>query len=206
MPGIVALVAAISTDVVTELAAAGYPALTDAAILLGRQFQFEQSAPPRIVFTPTSSDFPMKDVYNRSLTGQGGYTAEQLLQMSNPSFRSERVTFEVRCWGVSSDQDPEDDYDYTQALYQQVIRSVHMLTNGSYEIGKGSWTDATFSSGQLVRDGREFVFQLTFDTPILSRLEALEHPGENVAAQNTTNLELPTGESSIGCADPEPDP
>lgn len=202
MPGIKALVAAISNEVVSQLATAGYPALTDGSILLGRQFQFEESAPPRIIFTPASSDFPMKDVYNASPSANGrAYTAEQLAQIRNPAFRTDRITFEVRCWGVSPDQDPIDDFDYTQTLYQSVIRVVHELTNGSYEIGKGNWTDATFSAGQIVRDGREFVFSLTLDTPILSRLEAMPAAPNDTRAQNTTNLELPTGQSNVGCSD-----
>src|ERR1700749_1026164 len=110
MPGIVALVSQISTDVVTDLAAAGYPALIDGKILLGKQFQFEQSAPPRIIFTPVNSDFPTKDVYNASPTGQSGYTAEQLAQNRNRSILSDMINFEVRCWGVSPDQDPDNDY------------------------------------------------------------------------------------------------
>lgn len=55
--GIVALVQAVSDDVVAALAAAKYPPLVDGAILLGRQHQFEQSAPPRIIMTPVKSRF-----------------------------------------------------------------------------------------------------------------------------------------------------
>lgn len=201
MPGIKALVAAISNDVVASLAAASYPPLVDGAILLGRQFQFENSAPPRIVFVPTKSAFPDKDVYNRSLTG-GGYTPEQLLQNKNPSLRSDNITFEVRCWGVSLDQNPEDDFDYTQALYQQVIRSTDLLARGSYAVGTGDWTDSKFTSGQLNRDGREFVFTLTIFTPILTFLTPLVSAPSNVSQDATTNIILPTGQSGTGCTGP----
>lgn len=200
MPGIVALIDAISDNVVSSLAAASYPALTDGEILIGRQYQFEGSAPPRIVFVPTKSVFPDKDVYNRSPTGGAGpYTAEQLAQNQNRSIRSENITFEVRCWGASPTNDPGLDFDYTQALYQQVIRSIDHLALGSYIIGAGDWTDAKFTSGQLIRDGREMVFSVTFMTPILERLEALPLAPNNVVAENTDKLELPTGQIETGC-------
>ena len=74
MPGIVALVSQISDDVVASLSAAGYPPLTDGAILLGRQYVFEASAPPRIIFIPMRSTFPAKDVYNRSTASSAAVT------------------------------------------------------------------------------------------------------------------------------------
>lgn len=203
MPGIKELIAEISTAVVAALSAANYPALVDGKILIGRQFQFEQSAPPRIIFTPVSSEFPMKDVYNVSRLNQGGYTVEQLRQMTNRSILSDKITFEVRCWGVSSDQDPDDDYDYTQALYHQVIRSILELARGSAEFTAGKWTDATFNSGQLVRDGREFVFNATFGTPILALLEALPTAADvdnpPVAPDVSDFLVLLNGDTEAGC-------
>lgn len=201
MPGIVALRDALSDDVIASLAAASYPPLTDGKILLGRQYQFEQSAPPRIIFIPVRSDFPAKDVYNRSPTG-GGYTAEQLAQNKNPSVLSDQITFEVRCWGVSLDQDPDIDFDFTQVLYQQVLRTCDKLARGTYVASSGDWTDAQFSSGQLVRDGREFVFKLTFGTPILLFLAPLLSAPNNVAPQITDSLILPTGASEAGCEEP----
>lgn len=200
MPNITGLVTPISDAVVAALAEASYPALTDGAILLGRQFQFEQSAPPRIIFTPTKSTFPAKDIYGPSpITRSGPYTAQELAQIRNESIRSEFITFEVRCWGVSPDQNPALDFDYTQALYQQVIRTVNEIAYGSYELSGGEWTDSKFTSGQLIRDGREFVFNLTLFTPIQKRLTALPLAPDNVEPQNTTKLELPTGEIETGC-------
>lgn len=57
MAGIVALVTAISNDVVSRIAAAGLPPLVDGQIVLGRSKTAENSAPPRIVFTPVSFRF-----------------------------------------------------------------------------------------------------------------------------------------------------
>lgn len=199
MPGIVALRNAISSDVVASLAAANYPPLTDSKILLGRQYQYEQSAPPRIIFTPVKSDFPAKDVYNRSSVGGGGYSAEQLAQNRNPSILTDMLTFEVRCWGADPSGDPDIDFDYTQALYQQVIRTCDKLARGTYTITGGSWTDAKFSSAQLIRDGREFVFNLTFGTPIQLFLEPLPLAPDNVAPGVTDALKLPDGSEEPGC-------
>lgn len=203
MPGIKDLVAAISDEVVSALAEANYPDLVDGGILLGRQYQMEQSAPPRIIFTPMGSEFPMKDVYNASPTSSGGYTAEQLRQLKNRSIGTDKITFEVRCWGVSSDQEPDDDYDFTQALYHQVFRTIQMMARGSAEFSGGKWTDSTYNSGQLVRDGREFVFNVTFGTPILALLEPLPTTADAevqpVVAGITDSLTLPTGASEPGC-------
>lgn len=204
MPGIVALRDALSNDIIESLAAANYPPLTDGKVLLGRQYQFEASAPPRIIFIPTKSAFPAKDVYNRSVTGQGGYTAEQLAQNKNPSILSDNITFEVRCWGVSPTQDPDQDFDMTQALYQQVLRTCDKLARGTYLVTGGEWTDSRFTSGQLIRDGREFVFQLTFGTPILQFLEELPSAPDDTTIEETDKLQLPTGEEEAGCSDPTP--
>jgi hypothetical protein len=253
--GISALVTAISNDVTGALAAAGYAALTDGKILLGRQHQFEQSAPPRIIMTPVASSFdarrsssgaylpfatgnastgvPVLSVsmlsYGGSyvtpvvafsggggsgaeaaatvvngaiarinLTSAGsGYTTaptititdtgggtgatalanlspytEMLTQSLQPDIYTETVVLEVRCWGATPTTDsPDSDFDYTQVLYQQVIRSCRGLAVGAFRPGsRGEWTDASFQSAQLFRNGREFVFQIELDVPILSLL------------------------------------
>lgn len=198
MPGIKGLVSLISDNVVANLALAGYPALTEGKILLGRQYQAEQSSPPRIVFIPTGSAFSMKDVYNSSRGT--AYTAEQLAQNLNPSIQTDSITFEVRCWGVSPNQDPDDDFDYTQALYQQVIRSVDELTRGSFACGSGTWTDSKEGAGQLNRDGREFVFGLTFSTPVLRWVDPLVGAPTDVTLSETDTFIRPDGVSGPGCA------
>lgn len=198
MPGIVALRNALSSDVVASLAAASYPPLTDGQILLGRQYQMELSAPPRIIFIPTKSAFPAKDVYNRSPIA--GNTAEQLIQNKNPSILSDNISFEVRCWGVSTDNNPDTDFDMTQALYQQVIRTCDKLARGTYLVSGGDWTDAKYTAGQLIRDGREFVFTLTFGTPILQFLLPLLSSPNDVHLAETDSLKLPSGASEPGCS------
>ena len=253
--GIVALVTAISADVVSALSAAGYPALTDGAILLGRQHQFEQSAPPRIIMTPVASKFgprassslsaltpappggtsPGVGLLSLTMTNYGGnyvsptvsftggggtgaaatatvvgssiakitltnsgsgYTSaptvvitdadgtgatavanlqpysELLAEAQQRSIYTESVTFEVRCWGmVPTTDDPNGDYDYTQVLYQQMIRSCRNLAVGSFRFQpNGNWTDGSITESQLFRNGREFVFRIEIDVPILDVL------------------------------------
>jgi len=204
MPGLVDLVDLISDDVVTQLAASGYAPLVDGQILLGRQNQYEESAPPRIIFIPSTSAFTAKDVYDRSVAASD---ANRLAQQRNPSILTDSVTFEVRCWGICPSTDPDDrvyDFDFTQTLYQQVIRSVNSLALGSYSVGRGEWTNSKTNASQVVSNGMEFVFQLTFNTPILKLLEALPHAPSDVAPGVTDTLILPSGLSGPGCEEPSP--
>ena len=263
--GIVALVSAISSDVTTALAASGYPPLTDGSILLGRQHQYEQSAPPRIIMTPVKSRFRARDSSSVSwlmpsppggdpnpgvglravlmtqlgsgythctvaFTGGGGvgatgtcilvngsvssvrlvtpgqgYTSqptpvftgdgtgaaatsyllplgEYRAEAAQKSLLTEDIVFECRCWATVPAQqnstsptpdDPDTDFDFTQALYQQVVRSCHHIAVGSFEVigeGGGVWTDSKLASSQFFRNGREFVFSLSLSVPVLDQL------------------------------------
>ncbi len=189
MPGIVALVSAISDEVVASLAAASYPALTDGEILLGSQHVFEQSAPPRIIFTPKSSSFgpPMAGSANISRS-----STDRLRLVQQAPIATETVSFEVRCWGSYND-DIDSAYDYTQALYHQVIASVDKLARGVFALGNGAWTDTT----HLVKHGREFVFSVSLDTPVLNELFAYA-PGA-VGHHITDTLALRDGSTEQGC-------
>ncbi len=198
MPGIVAIVSAISDHVVAALAAANYPALTDGAILIGSEHKFEQSAPPRIIFTPKGSSFGAKNPASASVVSANQpYSAEAFRQMQQRSIGTDLFTFGVSCWGCDDPPDPDTDFDITQALYQQVIASTHLLCAGCYSIGNGTWTDVT----NLVKDGTEFTFTITFATPILDLL--LARAPVAVAASITDTLELADGTSQDGgCTTP----
>lgn len=170
MPGVVALVAAISDDVIAAFAAASLPPLVDGAILLGRQHVSEQSSAPRIVFIPKSSTFPAKDVSSRSTSSNA---AERAVMRDARALRGDWKTFEVHCWGIADPPDPDDNYDATETLYQQVIRSIHLLCPNMYQIESGSWNDETL----LVTLGREFVFDVTIRTPVLDVILEQVPPG-----------------------------
>lgn len=189
MPGIVALVAAISTDVVDALSAASYPSLTDGQILLGDQHVYEQSSPPRIIFTPVSSAFGPP---NPASAWTSDSASERARMVQQAPIASEDVMFEVRCWGASGDS-ADLAYDTTQALYHQVIISTDRLARGVFAVGAGQWTDAT----HLSRHGREFVFQLSLSTPVLGKL--LQYAPSNVAPSITDHLTLPDGTTGPGC-------
>jgi hypothetical protein len=175
MPGpISTIITTLSDEVVARLAAASYPPLCPDAsgnagrILVGRAAQFEQAAPPRIIFVPLGSAFSTRDIYSRAQTYNA---AERREQNAQRAIAQEALGFEVRCWGQSDPPHPTDDFDVTRALYHCVRAVVHDLCPGAYEIdATGSYTDATFASAQLARAGREFVFNVTLLTPVLSSL------------------------------------
>lgn len=199
MPGIVQIVSAISTQVVAALAAASYAPLTDGKILLGRKYQSEETTPPRIIFIPMKSKFGPKSVSNAStIAGNQPYSAEARAQIRQRAIATEFVNFEVRCWGVAPGASDEDaDMDFTQALYHAVILSTHLIAAGSFTIDGGDWVDARQGTTQHVHLGREFVFGLTFATPVLDEL-LLNAP--TLVAPNLTNtMTLPSGASGAGC-------
>lgn len=199
MPGIVQIVSTISDSVVAGLAAAGYPALVDGKILLGREHVAEQGAPPRIIFIPTRSTFGPRDPASAAnvATNSSAYSPERLAQVRQRSVATEFVTFEVRCWGAFNlaAPDPAADYDVTQALYQQVVISTHLLTEGVYKLEGGTWSDETL----IDVAGREFVFAITLATPVLDTLLPLAPSNTRVVP--TTNM-IPLGgtQPETGCS------
>lgn len=66
MPGIVNLIAAISTDVNSKLVAQGLPALVDGQIVIGRVRIDENPAAPRVIFVPKGAKFEARSTPNRS--------------------------------------------------------------------------------------------------------------------------------------------
>jgi hypothetical protein len=202
------IVTKLSDEVVARLAAASYPPLAvDASgnagrILIGRAAQFEQAAPPRIIFVPTSSAFGTRDIYSRAQTYNASERREQNAQRA---IAQEAITFEVRVWGQADPPEPTNDFDITRSIYHCVRAVVHDLCPGAYELGaKGEWTDATFSSSQLARAGREFVFDVTLFTPVLTSLlpydVVRQYAPAGVAPIITDGLQIPTGVSpELGC-------
>jgi hypothetical protein len=201
MPGIVALVAAVSADLVAAMALANYPPLVDGAIVLGRQHVLEQYAPPRVVFIPTKSKFSARSV-STAAPFAGNPTPELLKEWQQRSIRTEEITFEVHVWGVSDttqgEVNPDADFDATQLLYQAVILSVHKLTVGRYELLDGEWADQRAGATQHMKYGHEFVFGLRFGTPVLDLLLPLAPSG--TAANSTTKFQPPDGSpAEVGC-------
>ena len=208
MGPVATIIRTISDEVVARLAAAGYPPLTPDAdgvagrILIGRAAQFEQAAPPRIIFVPMASKFTMRDIYSRTRPRNSSERREENAQRA---ILQEAITFEVRVWGESTPPNPTDDFDITRALYHSVLASVQHLAVGAQEVDTdGEWTDGTFASAQLARAGREFVFGVTLRTPVLTSLlpydVARQYAPAGVAPAVTDGIQIPTAiVPELGC-------
>ena len=149
-------------------------ALTDGRIVLGQQHRNENSSPPRIIFSPTSSRFYGSDTNSRKQGGPRGtnpagqsQTPEQILEQQARMIAGETVHFEVTCWGAANPPDPDVDFDVLQVLYQQVMRTLYYLDEGNYTLGVGRFVDEQESKTQLAKLGHKIVFPLDINTPVL---------------------------------------
>lgn len=173
-----ALITLISNDVVARLAAASYPPLKRGAILLGEQHIGENDSPPKIVFVPDRADYSSKDISGRlPLLTSTPYDPERLAQLANRPVLTEEFTFEVHCWATTTDRSdrhgiPNADYTYARALAHAVIASVDDLCRGAFAVSRGRWT-----RGGVATFGREYIFDLTLNTPVLKDLLPFVPPG-----------------------------
>lgn len=171
MPGIVALMSAISADVVARLAAAPTPVtLTEGKVLLGRQWVQSQSAAPRIIFIPSDSKFGPRDQANPSQVALNP-TAETWAQKAQRAIASDRVHFEVQCWGVTQPEpDVDGDFTATETLYVAVMNSVRALSVGNCGWTDGVWADQKPDAAQLQKFGHLYVFGLWIGTPVIEQI------------------------------------
>ncbi len=162
------IIGAISALVVANLAAAGYPPLTDGGIVVGTAAEFENGDAPRIIFDPSpGSKFVAPEYYSGSAVI---HTAERARQIATRTISGDNVSFAVHCWGAAPSGVVVDDYDVTRALYHSVRAAIHLLAPGAYQIeDSGKYRVGT----HLVRRGRWFTFNLTIYTPILTQLTPL---------------------------------
>ena len=194
------IIAALSEDVVAKLAAAGYPPLTPDAsgvagkILVGSAALYETTAPPRIIFDPKGSKFGTVDYSSASAT-RG--TLERRNQNALRTIAAEDIEFDVRCWGAADTGDPADDYDVTRALYHQVRASLQSLMPGAFMLeSSGKFT----VSSNVNRDGREYVFGVTFLTPVMGNLVPYAIANRTAAQRSVIveDLYAPSGVAAIG--------
>ena len=194
------IVKAISDDVVAKLDAAGYPALADGEIVIGTAAEFEQSAPPRIIFEPNGSKFGTAEYASASATV---HTPERRVQGAMRTIAAENVMFTVHCWGAdpSPNAKPVDDYDVTRALYHAARAAIHKTLPGAYAIdSSGAWRKGT----NLVRLGRWFSFELQIYTPILTTLRPYDRnrqyaPDDVVPVALADGMRFPDGSLEPGC-------
>lgn len=211
-----AVINALSDALVAGLAASNWPPLRDfpngttGRILIVDAHRLDQFMPPRVSMMPLRSKFgnrnntrgPVKVANNSS-----GYDAESKAAIANKAIHTDEATFEVRCWGIASD-DEEDpygrDFDYTWALRDALIAAANETMSGCYLLEGGDWQ--VVSHGRRV--GREFVFLLTIHFPVLGKVapptgtSGLPFAPSNVAPKVTDAMQLGTGESSPGCENP----
>lgn len=193
----VALVSLVSAEVVTRLAAAGYPALTPeidgtaGAILLGPQFRAENGFPPRIVFVPSKLGI---DAPNRSVTSRGpNVGADYSPELQQRAIGRQMKGFKVYCWGCNySNQttpapDPALDYDAAQANAEIIIQACQSIGAGRYK-ATGGTIDGQGATPTLVRTGRVFIFDLELDTAILDT--ALAFAPSNVAPNGKLDVTI----------------
>ncbi len=203
-----ALVNLISVEVVSRLAAAGYPALcpsidgvTPGKIQIGESFVNEQGSPPRVLFVPKGFDFANE----RSVATRmnGSTNVEGRAQAAQRAIARQWKTFEVQVWGLNfSDQvtpapDAALDYDATQALSEIVWQACQFKAPGCWRTTRG---EIDPKSPTLMKLGRIFVWDLGLDTPIADT--ALPFAPNGVTSAGTSKLQPNDGTIApeIGCS------
>ena len=145
-------------------------ALSDGVIALGEQHAPESGTSyvaPRIVFIPRKSKFTASTQAMRGprpitgVRGAAGQTPEMLRERSQKMIAQEEMLFEVVCWGAANPPNPYGDFNVTQVIYQQVIRSAEHQIQGTYSLGEGEW-DAT----RLSQEGHQMSLMLMIKTPV----------------------------------------
>lgn len=192
------IISEISNDVVAALAAASYPPLVDGAIVVGTAAEFEQTAPPRIIFDPSpGSKFVSPEYYS----ADQDFTAERRVQNALRTIAGEDLMFAVHCWGAANTGVVVDDYDVTRALYQTVRAVLQKRLPGEHKVEEsGKYRTGT----NVVRLGRWYTFGLTIFTPVMSGLLPYDrtkaYAPDGVAPVGTDLVALPTGETEAGCS------
>lgn len=216
----VQLVRYLSDELVAGLAAAGWPPLRPlldgkpGRIILGDPHKFDQFMPPRVIFTPSGSAFsgrassrgPVPVANNASKPD-----AESALAIAARAILTDRMAFDVRAWGVASDKDVDPDgmdYEYTQAIVHQLLASCQKLASGVYNAGTAKWEPVEHQG----RVGRQLVFTLTVDAPVLAQLIPADAvrgvpgaaPGLPYAPAGTAGafsdaMVIPSGQQGPGC-------
>lgn len=221
--GVIQVIDALNAHVVAGLAEKGYPKLAEllngeeGRILIGNRHTFEQQMPPRIIMIPMRTTFNARDTSRGTApvtTNTIGYDAEGKRTLAVKTILVEAMTLECSCWGIAPDNEDESiipllDFRYTQALYHQLIASCQQLMPGAFTALPGIWKAVE----HLSRVGREFVFGLTINIPVLEELEPSGEPGfegegglefapSDVTANITDSMVNPDGTSGPGCEEP----
>lgn len=140
------------------------PALTDGSILVGLENVRESSAPPRIVMVPRSiSEWTSKSVS----IPNGNRTAEQLIQRSARSVRTEGDVFDIHVWGQRQPPDAAYDFDVVRTMAQRLVDSAWLLFGQKHDPGPGVWDDQKTRDTQYIKAGHLLTFSMRIDVPVL---------------------------------------
>lgn len=193
------VIKAVSDEVVAQLAAGGYPPLVDGGIVIGTAAEFEQLAPPRIIFDPSPGfKFVTREFYSASATLD---TNERKVQGAQRTIAGRNVGFTVHCWGAAGTTVPVDDYDITYELADRVRSACQKVMPGAFNIEAAG----KFRTGaNAVRLGRWLSFDLVVLVPVLSSPmpydRARQYAPDGVAPNALSDgMRFPDGSLEPGC-------
>lgn len=176
------VVSAISDDVVARLAVANLPPLWTGKIEIGPQHHptWEHGSPPRIVFIPTGCTWKVVSPADRNVTSPSN--AEHHRMLASRTIWQETKLFTVHVWGVTFVNgqlrpNSDTDWDFAEAMYQIVMQSLFVLAPGRHRISPGVWVDSLPNSGKVGTIGREMMFKVEIDTPVLDATLGFSPPG-----------------------------
>lgn len=194
------VITAISDEVVSQLSRGGFPALTDGKIVVGTAAEFENTAPPRIIFDPSPGfKFLTREYYSASVTRD---TQERKVEIAQRTIAGRDVAFAVHCWGSAGTNDVVDDYDLTYELADRVRSACQRVMPGNFAIeASGKFRTGT----NLVRLGRWLTFDLVIQVPVLSSPLPYDRnrqyaPDDVKAHANEDGMIFPDGSTEPGCA------
>ena len=203
MGTLASIIDAISDHVVANLAAGGYPALVDGEIVVGTAAEYEQSAPPRIIFDPSpGSKYVAVEYYSGSAIVD---TTEREIQGAQRTIAGDNVSFLVHCWAAATTGVIVDDYDLCRAYAHAVRAALQDIIPGAYQIEDSG---AYRANAYIVRLGRWFTPNVTIYTPVLETLVPYDrdvaYASDTVTPDGADEILIPTtssteGPSEAGC-------
>jgi hypothetical protein len=195
-----ALVSALSADVQARMALANFPPLQTGSIELGPQHrpEWEHGSPPRIVMVPDGVKFAVVNPAARFTTQTAN--AEQHAMIAAKVIWQETKLFTVHVWNVTyvngeCSPSSDTDWDVTEALYQLFIQSCHVLFHGRYRVTTGQWVDSSKGSAVRATIGRELMFKLEVDTPVLDVTYPFVPPGSTYSTLTVVSYGASSGDA-----------
>lgn len=141
-------------------------ALVGGKILFGRRWVQQNQGVPRIVAVPIEAPILPRDQYAISDRTNADLTDAQEAALIAPAVSVTHNVYEIHCWGAQNPSDPDLDFDATEAIRDQVIRSADELYRGNFTTSGGKWIDQAEKNATEMKFGHLMVFNLTIDSPI----------------------------------------